>query len=375
MTTTLTAIAPVLYSAAREVAKEPFGAVTAVNTSFDNKGVARGDTVKVPVMPSGASEDFTPGITNTAAQNIIASSIDITLTKFKKYPMVLTGEQERSLENGENFEDWTTQFIKQGTRTLRNEMEVDCVNEIYQGASRAVGTSGTTPFASNLDLLADVRKILRDNGAPMADAHFIMDTAASNKAQKLAIYQNANQAGGDGERRTGGFNPQFGLQLAESAGIDTHTKGTGASYLVNGALAKGDTTITVDGGTGTILAGDVITFAADTANQYVVTEALSGGSLKIGENGLRVAIPDNNAVTVTASYTPNVAFERNAVVGVVRPPLIPVKADMQQQIISDETGMSFLLVQDVQYGQKVWELHAAWAFKTVNGMFSAIVKG
>ena len=375
MTTTLTAIAPTLYSAAREVAREPFAAVQAVNTSFDNKGVAFGDKVTVPVMPSGAAKDFTPGIINTAAQSITASKVDVEILKRRKYDMVLTGEQIRSLENGGNYQDWVTQFIKQGARTLRNEMEIDCVNAIRDGASRSVGTSETNPFASNLDVLADARKVLVDNGAPMADAHFIMGTAASNALQKLGIYQQAYAAGDDGERRTGGFRPQFGFNMAESAGVSIHTKGTGASYLVNGALTIGQTVITADTGTGTIVVGDVVTFAGDTVNQYVVTGALAGGSFTIGDNGIRAEIADNAAITVTNDYTGNLAFERNAVVGVVRPPLIPVKPGDAQLSVSDETGMSYLLLDSVQYGQRVWELHTCWGFKSVNGAFSAVVKG
>lgn len=375
MTTTLTAIAPTLFSAAKEVAREPFAAVQAVNTSFDNKGVAFGDKVSVPVMPSGAAKDFTPGIVNTAAQNLTATKIDVEIAKQRKYDMVLTGEQIRSLENGGNYQDWVSQFIKQAARTLRNEMEIDCVTAVKVGASRAVGTSGTNPFASTLNILSDAKTVLRDNGSPHSDPHFIMGTAASNALGKLNIYQQANLAGSNEERRLGTYLPQYGFAMAESAGVDTHTIGTGSGYLINNASAAiGDTTITVDTGTGTIVVGDVITIAGDT-NQYVVTGALSGGSFTIGAPGLRVAVANNAAVTVTAAYTANLAFERNAVVGVVRPPLIPAKPGDMQQIVSDETGMSYLLLDSVQYGQRVWELHTCWGFKTVNGAFSAIVKG
>jgi hypothetical protein len=69
-------------------------------------------------------------------------------------------------------------MVAQMMRTLRNEAERDCVAAIYKGASRASGTAGTNPFASALTPLADVRKILRDNGAPMADLQFVGDTTS-----------------------------------------------------------------------------------------------------------------------------------------------------------------------------------------------------
>lgn len=374
MPTTLSAIAPTLFSAAKEVAAEAFGAVRAVNTSFDNKGVALGDFVDVPVQSAGAAKDFTPGIVNTTSQTLTASKISVAITKQRKYDMTLTGEQIRSLENGGTYQDWATQFFKNAARVLRNEMEADCVAAIKVGASRAVGTSGTNPFASNTDLIADARKVMIDNGAPMSDATLLMGTAASNAMQKLGIYNQAYQAGSDAERRAGSFGNQYGFKLSESAAVGIHTKGTGSGYLINGTLAVGATALTVDTGTGTILAGDVITIAGDT-NQYVVVSALSGGTVTIGAPGLLVAPADDAPVTVTNNYTSNLFLERSAVVGVVRPPLIPAKSDMMQQIVTDEMGMTYLLVDEVQYGQRVWELHAGWGFKSVNGFQSGVLKG
>jgi hypothetical protein len=78
---------------------------------------------------------------------------------------------------------------------------------------------------------------------------------------------------------------------------------------------------------------------------------------------------------VTNNYTENVAFDRNAVVGIVRPPLVPANPTITQLTVSDEMGMSYLLLDIAQYGQRKWELLSGWGFKSVNGEFSAIVKG
>ena len=73
-----------------------------------------------------------------------------------------------------------------------------------------------------------------------------------------------------------------GFQIRESAQIKSHTKGTGSGYLVNNGAgyAEGSTSIAVDTGTGTIKAGDVVTFAGDT-NKYLVAADLSGGVLTL----------------------------------------------------------------------------------------------
>lgn len=376
MPNVFTSLAPVLFSAAQEVAGEPFGAVDSVNANFDNKGVAIGDAVTVPVAPVRAASDYTPSMTTTAGADATASTVSVSITKNRHVSWNLTGEQIRSLQNGGNYEEWVRQLIAQGMRTLRNEAEADCCVAIKQGASRVVGTAGTTPFASNLDVLVDARKVLRDNGAPMADLQFLMDTAAGTRALKLGIIQQAYQAGSDQERRQGVFLRQFGFMIKESAGITLHTAGTGASYLTNSAaLTTGVTTIPADTGSGTILAGDVVSFAADSTNKFAVNTALAGGSFAIGNPGLRSSIADNNAITVGGNYTPNLAFERNAVVAVMRPPLIPANANIQQRTISDSRGMTYLLVQVVGDGMVTWRLHLAWGFKVVQSEFVAIVMG
>lgn len=375
MANVLTALAPTLFSVAQEVAAEPFGVIDSINVNFSDKGVAIGDSVTVPVAPVATASTYTPAMTTTAGTDKTAASVAVSITTNSMVSWNLTGEQVRSLENGGNYEEWVRQLIAQGMRTLRNEAEANCAAVIKQGASRAVGTSGTTPFASTLDLLVDARKVLRDNGAPMADLQFCMDTAAGAKLLKLGIIQNAYQAGSEEERRQGRFLRQFGFRIQESAGIVAHTAGTGSAYELTAGFAVGDTALTVDTGTGTILAGDVVTIAGTTDQQYVVNSALSGGTFSIGKPGLRAAEANNDVVSVTAAYTPNLAFERNAVVAVMRPPLIPANANIQQRTISDGRGMTYLLVQVAGDGMLTWRLHLASGFKVVQPEFVAIVKG
>ena len=71
---------------------------------------------------------------------------------------------------------------------------------------------------------------------------------------------------------------------------------TASSYLVNGVLAKGATTITVDTGAGTIPVGAKVTFGAATT-VYIVKTALTSGSFTITE-ALAAGVADNAAVAV-----------------------------------------------------------------------------
>lgn len=373
---TLTAIQPVLFSAAQEVSNEPFGCISSINVNFDDKGVAKGDLVKVPVAPIRAASDFTPGNVAATGTDATADGVSVQITQSKKVDWNLTGEQIRSLDNGADSGEWARQLIAQGMRTLRNLAEADCALAIKQGASRAFGTAGTTPFASDLSALTNARKILQDNGAPLSDLQMVIDTNAGLNLRNLGIIQQAYQAGNDQERRTGQFLRQFGFQINESAGIALHTKGTGASYVTSGSTAPGVRDIALVTGTGTVLSGDVVTFAADSNNKYIVgTGVAAPGTISLNRPGARVTIATANALTVGNNYTPNMAFERSAVVGIMRPPLFPDNPTMQKMLISDDKGMTYLLVQIAQYGQITWELHLAYGFKVVQSEHVALVLG
>ena len=376
MANVFTALQPVLYSAAQEVSAEPFGVISAISASFDDKGVAVGDTVNVPVAPTATATDFTPAAASTAGDDKTATNVGVQVTASKKVSWHMTGEQLRSLENGGNDNEWVRQLVAQGMRTLRNLAEASACAAIKQGASRAIGTAGTNPFASDINAIADVRKILMDNGAPMADLQLCIDSTAGTAARKLGVIQQAYQAGSDAERRSGDLLRQFGFAIRESAGIVTHTKGTGASYVTSGSTAAGVTDVALVTGTGTVLAGDVVTFAADTVNKYVVNTGVAApGTIKLGRPGARMTIATANALTVGNSYTPNLAFERNAVVGIMRPPIFPDNATIQRTLISDQFGMTYLLLQIQQYGMTTWELHLAYGFKVVQSEHVAILLG
>lgn len=378
---TLTAIAPVAYSAAQEVSAEAFAVVNAINTSFDDKAVAKGDKVKVPVAPTAQASDFAPSNNSSTGSDKTAEAIEVEITKSRKTTWNLSGEQQRSLANAETDKEWVRQLLAQGMRTLRNEAEIDAANAIKVGASRAYGSAGTTPFASDLSDIPNLRKMLLDNGAPLSDLQIVMDSSAGLNLRKLGIYQQAYQAGSDAERRSGNFLPQFGFNLHESAGIGLHTKGAGTGYDVDltAGYGIGDRVIHLDGGTANatgIKAGDVVTFAGD-ANKYVVNAGTTEAEadISIGRPGLKQTLADAVEMTIGNNYTANLAFERNAIVGVIRPPLIPANPTIKQMLVSDGKGMTYLLLEIAQYGQVTWELHLAWGFKVVQSEHVMVLLG
>jgi hypothetical protein len=379
-TSNISALAPTLFSAAQEVSAEPFGLIDSINASFDNKGVAKGDKVKVPVAPSQSNTTFDPSNVLPEGTAKTAAAVSVEITKSQKNSMVLTGEQIRSLENGDNYQEWVRQWAAQAMRALRNEAEVDGCAAAYKGASRAYGTAGTAPFKSSLADLVGVRKILRDNGAPMADLQCVIDTTAEVNMLNLGIVQQAFAAGSDAERRSGFVGRQYGFAVKASAGIQLHDSTAATSYAldVTTSIPVGTTGLVTKTGTDAVAVGDAFHLASDTGNIYIANalDALSSTRLiTIGRPGTRAVYLNNATLTFKGDYTPNLAFERSAIVGIMRPPVIPANPVINQMTVSDGKGLTYLFLEIAQYGQITWEMHLAWGFKVVNPEHVAVLIG
>lgn len=367
MANSLTALAPLLFSAARKVPRELTGILGAVNRDFSDKGVAKGDTVTVPISPVATTASFTPSQTFTVGTDRTPTSAVLTLSQEKVSSWNLTPEQERSLGNGGTADDVLAQTVAQHLRAHVNGMESYAWGVARKAASRATGTATTSPFATDQKPLADALKILLDNGAGNMDLSMIIDTVAGADLRKVANLFKVNEGGNDALLRSGELGRLYNFGIRESAAVVAVTKGTGASYTSDTTgYAIGTTSIPIITGTGTVLAGDVVTFTGDTNKYIVKTGVAAPGTIVIQEPGLKIALAASAvAMTIGGTATQNVGLRRDGVVFVARPGLQPVGGGIDQLTISDpETGLSFLVYRAVGDGI------ASWYMRTVYDAFA-----
>ena len=378
MANVLTDLAADIYKAADIVGREQVGVIPSVLINAGSERAAFGDTVRSAFTRQPTlNTTYTPSMTIPEGDDQTVDNKTLTIDKVANVQIPWTGEDIRSVNNGAGYETIYGDQIAQAMRRITNAIEADLWGEVYANASRVTGEAGTTPFASNFDRVAEVRQILADNGTPMAgQVTLALSSTAGTKLRNLAQLQKANESGGTELLRQGTLLDLQGMMVKESAGIGVHTKGTATGALVNsgGGLAVGATAIPFDGataGASGIKAGDVITFAADTANKYVVVEGVNAasGTITIASPGLRVAIPDNNAITVGNTYTGNVGFHRNAIELAARAPAQPFGGDAAVDRMTVQDPFSGLVYEiavykgygktmfDVTtlYGQKAWK--------------------
>lgn len=385
MANVLTDLAADIYKAADIVGREQVGIIPSVTINAGSERAAFGDTVRSHFTRKPTlNTSYTPSMTIPEGDDQTVDNKTMTIDQVANIQIPWTGEDIRHVNNGSGYETIYGDQIAQAMRAITNAIEGYAGEAISQAASRAVGEAGTTPFASNFDIVAEGRQILVDNGTPMDNqVTMALNTAAGTKLRNLAQLQKANESGGTELLRQGELLNLQGVMLKESAGVATHTKGSATGALVNGALSVGDTSIAFDGATAGatgIKAGDVITFAADSDNKYVVTSGVNAasGTLTIESPGIRAPIPDNNAITVGNSYTGNAMFHRNAVELVSRAPEQPFGGDaaVDRMTVQDPfSGLTYEVAVYKGYGKTMIDVTTFYAVKVWKGDFVATLLG
>jgi len=380
MANTLTNLIPDIYRALDVVSRELVGFIPSVARDSTADRVAANQTLRIPIAPTNAAGgNISPAMALPSASDQTIANATLTISKQRFFPFSWTGEEQKAVDYGPSFLTLKQYQIAQAIRAAVNEIEADIAVAAYKGASRAYGTAGTAPFGTAGDYsdAAQTRKILADNGAPLSDLSLIMNTVAgANIRGKQA--QN-HMAGDTSIQRQGVLLDINGFSLRESAQVQAVTKGTGASYLVNnaGGYSVGATTIAADTGTGTILAGDIITFAGDT-NKYIVASALSGGSLTIAAPGLRQSLADNTAITVGNSYAANIGFSRNSILLATRLPAIPAEGDLASDrltVADPNSGIMLEFATYPGYRMNVYHVSVCWGVSVIKPEHVAILLG
>lgn len=323
----------------------------------------KGQKISVPMTPTMVVGDVTPGVTPPTPGDMTPAAVDVEMANWKYVTFQLSDKDKFDVRDGN-----MPKVLSKAMATLVDAIDVSILTAGSEGAGAATGTAQTTPFSSAI-LAVQANKILNRNKIDKDSRHVMFDADA--EANLLALPEFANsQFTGDYQAMTNGTydgNRRVGSQWWHNQNIPSHTKGVGTGYVVNGALSAGDTAIVVDTGTGALVAGDVITFAADTSNKYVVAAAHAGGAgtVTINSPGLVVDIPDNNAITVANSHVSNLAFSSDSIAFASRPLPASDANAMTDTLVDDVSGLSVRLETMRGWMQDLWVVSALWGVKAV----------
>jgi len=366
----LNGLIPVLYDALQVVARELVGAIPATSRSMTAEAAAVGQTVRVPITPPSQNSDVIPG-TMPVLKGTEFGYRDLVITKQRRSePIAWTGNEQ--VEVGGQLNQMIVNQFAQGMRSLINEVEQDVCLELIMGAiegGNIYGTPGVTPFATDLTDLAQVAKILDDNGSPQTGRQLVINTSAGAALRSKPNLLSVAHSGDNSMLRRGVFADLVGFATRQSGGFKVVSPGTGAGYIVNSPAAQGDSEIIVDTGSGTINKGAIITFGS-SPEKYVVRENLpSGGTIIKIAGVLRADVADNAAVNIGAAYLPSAAFTPDSIYLATRLIALPEGGDKAADtytVTDDISGLSIQAALYQGYLQNFVELRLAWGQKAVN---------
>lgn len=375
---------PALYDGVTIVGREMVGFIPTVDKDATGEQAAKEEIIRVSTGTAGELEDVSEAMSTPGTNDGALGKVDMKISKSKVVPFYWGGEANKGVKNSGQFQKIITNQFADAVRKLVNAVEADLAAEAVAGASRAYGTAGTTPFGTAGDFtdFAKMAQILDDNGCPKSNRSLVLSSEAfANLRGKQNLLLKVNEAGTDEFLRYGYTSPVQGFSLWNSAGLTKHEKGEGTGYVTNlvNPLDKGSKIITLDTGTKSVLAGDIVTFAGDN-NKYVVNSnnESTTTSIEIGAPGLRESLADGVAMTIGNSYTPSVAFHRDALKLLARAPATPDAGDnaLDSTIIYDPvSGLSFEVRVYGGYRKVRYEVGLAWGVKCIQPEFVGLLLG
>lgn len=388
MANTLTGLIQTIYEARNKVSRERVGFIPAVTKNSSAEVAALDETIRISVADAVTSEAAnTPAVTPPDTGDVTGAYVDMSISKSYHIPVRFNGEEVRGLKNTGNYEDFVSQRFQQAFRRLDNLIETDLAST-YKYASRATGTSGTTPFntAGTVSDFANVMRILDDNGCPPDDLALVLDNAAwANLRGKQSNFFKVNEAGSDEMLRDGAMAKAFGFKLFQSGQVAAHTAGTTTdATLTTTDYAVGSTSLTLaSAGTGTIVEGDFVNIAGENNNlhKYGIrtgdADVSNAGTVVLNAPGLRVAQTTNSSVIApVAAFRANLAFHPSAIQLITRVPAMGNDLAVSKEMVYDEiSGITYEIAEYPGFGLSTFHVRLAWGWKAIKQEHIAVLLG
>lgn len=336
-----------------------------VNRDYEREitGAKRFSTVNVSVPSAVAARVVAPDVVPPAVTAVTPTSVAVTLDQWYEAPFAMDDKGLAQVDRG-----IIPMQVSEAVKAISNNID-NFLWSKYKSFYGYAGVAGTTPFATDLSEYLSARRIANNQLMPMEPRYAILDTDAEAAALGLRAFQDASFRGDSEGIINGQIGRKLGALWAMSQNVPTHTAGTasGATTDATGYAAGLKTITLASAGTGTILVGDIITFAGHDQT-YAVTSGdadVSGGGTVSFEPGLAVAIAASaTAITLKATHTVNLLLHRDAIAFAMAPLLDTAMTASRRQnmavAVDEESGLSLRLEITDQHKQTQWAFDALY---------------
>ena len=274
----------------------------------ERKAFRKGDTINIR-KPSTFTAEAAP---TSAAQSVVTQTVAMTLDSWQEVRFAVS-DQQLAYTQDRIIED----HIRPAAYALATKIDTDLC-ALYKD----VPTIQTLTATATVAELVATREKMFANEVDMNVGNLHMMFNGSVEADYLAnsAFSQDQGAGNIGveTQRNGYLGRRYGYEIFSNQNVPSHTTGDlSGTLLVDGAVDKYATSITIKDGSGDINEGDAFTVTTGgVAYGYTATADVTGpGAISISPPA-QVAHADNDSVTLltaaSTTTTESLAFHRDA---------------------------------------------------------------
>ncbi len=376
MPNTLSAVMPKLLAQGLVALRSSCVMPRLVNRALEPLAGAKGSTIDVPIPSAITAVAVTPANTAPVTADVSPTVVTVPLDQWYEAPFYMTDKDMLEVMAGT-----IPMQASEAIKALANNINAYILG-FYKDVYGYAGTAGTTPFASDLTALTAARKVLGNQLAPMGDRRLVLNMDAEANALGQRAIQDASWRGNAAGIVEGMIGRTLGFDIFSDQQMPTHTAGTASGATTNTAgYAIGVSAVTLaSAGTGTILVGDVFTFANHTQT-YTCTAGdadVSGGGTLSFSPPLVAALPTSaQAITLKASHAINLAFQRDWLSFASRPFADADASGMGRFIpaVDPVSGLAIRLEVTREHKRTRWSFDALYGAKVTRKEFAARIAG
>jgi hypothetical protein len=353
--------------------------------SFAKSGARIGDSLKIRlpnqyVVRTGAT---------LSTQDTTESSVTLQVATQKGVDLNFT-----SVDLTLSLDDFSKRILDPAMAVLAANIEADALS-MYKDVWQSTWNGGS---AATYNLALDTRTILQRSLAPSNDRSALMDPRAMADVVKdtKSLFNDTTSI--SKQFKEGYMGRAAGFDWMENTMIPSHTRGASdASYVCNTStgITSGTATITLSGGTGTSVAGDVFTIAGvfsvhpetkvstGILQQFVVVtggttaQVVSPTPITSGatQNITIVSAGASKAVvfagTASTAVGTSLLFQKEAFAFATADLLMPKGVDFAAREVMDGVSMRIVRQYDISNDKFPTRLDVLYGYKTIRPQLAA----
>jgi hypothetical protein len=380
MPNNLDAAAPRILAKALQVVREETPMPRLVRNDFKDEAMQRGKSVDVPfTTPMGLATDVNPSLTYTGGIDIVPKFVPITLDKWVEQKFTLTDREVGQVMNG-----YFPEQIIECARSVANRIETDLLS-LYKFVYGAVATPGQIPFQDGTGLVTpavhfglgaskEARRVLNQQLCPQEDRRIVLDVNAEANASAMPQFAAAYASGDRNVIIKGNIGEKQGFDWYRDNLITRHITGLTGVVLLGAATTANSTALTITGAATPPNVGDIFTIAGNS-QQYVVLPNSTNTVLQISPP-LRVNTAAGALLTVVASHTVNLAFNKMAF-GLVMRPMDEIEApgSIIRTMTDNKTGLPLRMEISRVQKMNVYSIDALYGVACLRPEFACRIMG